>query len=75
MDNERKAHALNKLMVAEAINYAYVGSQPPPKGKVNRGANAFKRWREKLLNSIYPNRKIETVWDRIKKRGKSIKLN
>lgn len=74
-EEELKKQALFKLQIAECINYAYVGSQPPQKNKINEGANAFRRWREKQMSYIFPDRKIESVWDRIKRRGKSIKLN
>lgn len=74
LKRKEKNRTINKLDLAECINYAYVGSQPKEKGKANHGMMAFKRWRRQLINKIFPDNR-ESYWDMMKRRGKSLKVN
>jgi len=62
-----------QLLIAEAINQAYVGSQPPAKRGDNRNVRAFRKWREKKIDELYPREK-PTIWENLGKKG-SIKIN
>ena len=77
-EKERIKRIVRKLEIAEAINFAYIGSQPKPKNKANTGARQYASWRRKMIRQAYPdsNPKI-TVWDRLKKtkKGKMISIN
>jgi hypothetical protein len=68
-----------QLLVAECINYAYIGSQPPTKkNKTPEGFKAYSRWRKKKQREMFPEIKQTTVWDNLTrnmKRKKSFKLN
>lgn len=91
MDIQQKNHALNyiaeekrverivrKLEVAEAVNFAYIGSQPKPKNKANKGAKSYAIWRRKMIRLAYPDTKPQkTVWDNLKRTrpGKKIIIN
>lgn len=64
------------LNIAEVINYAYVGSQPKKKGQSAKGQQTYARWRKQLVREIYPEMKKNerSIWDRLRKKGKSQKF-
>jgi len=63
------------LMVSEAVNFAYVGSQPPAKrGQKSPGHESYKKWRRGKLNELYPENKVN-IWDNLSKKKKSYKIN
>lgn len=70
---ERRIELL--LDIAEALNYAYVGSQATEKGKTNKGAKQYEKWRKNKLKELYPDIVEPTVWDNLKTLGKSKKFN
>jgi hypothetical protein len=70
LDLKKKERILNKLDIAEAFNYAYLGSQPKQKNKENKAFHAYKRWRGKLYRAIFPQQKRVLVWDLLPKNRK-----
>ncbi len=59
-----------KLDIADALNYAFVGSQYD-----KRGANVreYRRWRRQLLNEIDKlEGNLQTVWDNMKRRSRRL---
>jgi hypothetical protein len=78
LEKKERERNIFKLDIAECINYAYTGSQPPlKKGQRHPGVKAYKRWRTNLFNLIYPKVKKQTIWDRLEKmqKKKSMKVN
>lgn len=68
VDLKKKRGLLYKLDIAEAINFAYIGSQPAQKHKVNRGLQSYQRWRRKIYREIDPELfKPVFLWDKLKK--------
>jgi len=72
IENIRKVRSVEQqLMTAEAINQAYIGSQP---SKTKRTSKNYGFWRQRQINKINKikgrTEKIVTVWDRLPK-GKS----
>jgi len=66
IEAEKKDRIKLKLDLAEAINFAYSGSRS------KKASDEYKRWREKLVNELYPESPRSTVWDKI---AKSRKVN
>jgi len=82
---EKKINRCNKideqLDIAEAFNFAYIGSQAPPAKGVkvtnvsNPNADGYKKWRAekqnekiKILNpDLFKLNSERTIWDNIKK--------
>jgi hypothetical protein len=68
-----------QLLVAECINFAYIGSQPPVKqGQTPPGFRAYERWKKRKVREMYPEMKQATLWDMFEpklKKKKSFKLN
>lgn len=76
---KRVDRIVRKLEITDSINYAYIGSQPKPKNKENKGARIYRAWIKRHLRDAFPEWKpSRTVWDRLPKkviRGKGIKIN
>lgn len=70
IDLREKKRIIHQLDIAEAINVAYIGSQPGQKGKTNKGAKDYQRWRRKKYHELMPNREVVTIWDNIKRSGR-----
>lgn len=71
MDLKMKRTLIQKLDIAEAINYAYIGSQPKPKNKAHKGYRLYKQWRRKLIRHLFPKKRQRTLWDNLsRKKGK-----
>jgi hypothetical protein len=75
-ERKNRERLLRKLDLADAFNYAYLGSQPPAKkGQTNKNASEFKRWKRNIINKLYPNRKKYTIWDKVDKTKKKLIFN
>lgn len=70
IDIIEKKRIVNLLDIAEAINLSYVGSQPVPKGKTNKGANQYRKWRNNKYKELNPELPVVTIWDNIKRSGR-----
>jgi hypothetical protein len=73
IESDRVDKILFKLDIAEAFNFAYVGSQPD---KTHGSSNSYNEWRTKNVNDLYPESerpKQISFWDvkdNLKKKGK-----
>lgn len=56
-----------QLDLAEAINIAYIGSQPAQKGKTNKNSKNYSKWRRKKYNQIFPEINKNTIWENLKR--------
>jgi hypothetical protein len=63
----KKKRILNQLDIAEAFNFAYMGSQPGQKGKTNKGFKMYGNWRRQKYRELNPDLYKTTVWDNSKK--------
>lgn len=56
---EQIKYIKNKLDIAEAVQFAYVGS------KSKKGGQSYKSWQNKLFNKLrrLAEQKIHTIWD------------
>jgi hypothetical protein len=61
VEEKRIERALLKLDMAETFNIAYVGSQPPEKGKSNKYAKELKEWRDKLWKEVFGKEEYEKI--------------
>lgn len=75
LDLRKKERILNKLDVAEAINFAYLASQPKQKGKSHVGLRQYKKWIRRYYRILFPDQKVQTVWDKLPRRKGKIKFN
>ena len=76
-EKERVRRIVTKLEIAEAINFAYIGSQPKPKNKANKGGSQYASWRRKMIRLAYPDSEPKiTIWEKLKTRkGKMKKIH
>jgi hypothetical protein len=74
LDLKQKERILKKLDIAEAINFAYLASQPKQKGKVHVGLRQYKKWIRRYYRILFPHQKVETLWDKMPKRKGRVKL-
>jgi hypothetical protein len=72
--NEKKNREimLNKIILSEVIGITYNACQPKQKNRRHKGHETYKRWYNKLYNRLFPG-KVETVWQRLKRRKKATK--
>lgn len=78
IEHEKFVKVENQLLMSEAFQFAYIGSQPTQKGQINKAANQYKKWRSDKMKKLYPDWYKEnqsTVWDRFSKKRKSVKIH